>query len=392
MEETTQPKTPVKKDRAKRMWGLVVKELRLLLKDKFAMLIIFFLPIFLVIVIQPPWQSSGSSGGSSGGMISTQSSEIPTIGYINLDHSAGLPYNLSEGIVSIMHEYNNQGIAVFVEGSSVTELEEWLGKGTINAYIVLPDGLEYNVSMHFPGFFTVKFDTINTLILPNAEAVISQLQADAKQRYNLTGVFNEKITNVGLPDKAQTLFLVAPIFFPMTIFAIAALTCAQSIVGDVPKTRLLMTPANKFEIVTSKLIANEFMIMAQGGILVGMSYGMGLETIGSPILLFGILAFIGLAGICLGLAISAVVNTPLAALQLFIFVFLFQMIILLFLQGSVILNIFPMHNGYQLTLNQIMRGENFWDSGILPFLYVAIWIGTFYVLTLLIFYRKKEML
>ncbi len=247
--------------------------------------------------------------------------------------------------------------------------------------------------MHFPGFFISKFDTLNSIILQSAQGIVEDIQLETKARFNLTGVFDQQITEVGLPDRAQTLFQVAPIFFPLTIFAIAALTTAQSIVGDIPKDRMLLTPANRFEVVTAKLVANEIMISFQAAILTGLSYGpVGLTTKGSPFLLFGILAFIGLAGICLGLWISALVKTPLSALQLFIFIFLFQMIIMLFLQDPAVLSIFPMYNGLEMTMNLVMRGENFWDSGILPTIYVIIWTMGFYIFTLISFYRRKPLL
>ncbi len=389
----TQP-TKIKGGSAiKRVWGLVMKELRLLLKDKFAMLIIFALPIMLVFVIEPPpWDTtSGSSGGLSAG--GGSSSETPIIGYIDLDQSEGLPIDLSVEMVKIMQEFEDEGSATFILGDNITELDEKLGTGKIHAYLVLPNGLEFNISIHFPGIFIIKFDTLNSLLLQKAQGIVEDIQLETKARFNLNGVFEQQITEVGLPERAQTLFQVAPLFFPLTIFAIAALTTAQSIVADIPKDRMLLTPANRFEVVTSKLIANEILICGQAGILTGLSYGMvGLTTIGSPFLLFGILAFIGLAGICLGLAISALVKTPLSALQLFIFIFLFQMIIMLFLTDPTILSIFPMYNGLEMTMNLVMRGEDFLVSGILPTLYVGIWIVVFFILTLVVFYRRKPLL
>lgn len=387
-----QPKSTVHNSGLKRVWGLVTKELRLLLKDKFAMLIIFALPIMLVLVIEPPpWEATtGSSGGVS---LGGGGGERPKIGYIDLDQSEGMPIDLSAEMVKIMQEFQEQGKVILVLGDSITQLDEMLGVGQIHAYLVLPDGLEYNISMHFPGFFISKFDTLNSIILQSAQGIVEDIQLETKARFNLTGVFDQQITEVGLPDRAQTLFQVAPIFFPLTIFAIAALTTAQSIVGDIPKDRMLLTPANRFEVVTAKLVANEIMISFQAAILTGLSYGpVGLTTKGSPFLLFGILAFIGLAGICLGLWISALVKTPLSALQLFIFIFLFQMIIMLFLQDPAVLSIFPMYNGLEMTMNLVMRGENFWDSGIPPTMYVIIWIMGFYIFTLISFYRRKPLL
>ena len=381
----------------KRIWGLVIKELRLLLKDKFAMIIIFALPIILVISVEPPPWGAGTGGGgegsSSGTSPGTESDEKPRIGYIDLDQSEGMAIDLSAEMVNIMLEMQTNGKAIFVLGDNITGLDRLLGVGLINAYIVLPDGLEHDISKHFPGVFTVKFDTLNSIILEKAQSVVTDLQKETKARFGLTGVFDQQITEVGMPDHAQNIFQTAPIFFPLTIFAIAALTTAQSIVADVPKDRMLLTPASRLEIVTAKLIANEFMIIAQSALLTGLSYGLvGLTTIGSPFLLFGILAFIGLSGVCLGLAISAIVKTPLSALQFFIFIFLFQMIIMLFLQDPVILSIFPMYNGMALILNQVMRGESFFVSGILPTLYTLAWILGFFILSIAVFYRRKPLL
>lgn len=349
-----------------RTFGLYQKELKVLLKDKFALFIIFALPVFLVLVLGGVFGGSGggrsfegsaSSGGGS--IMGGGAAEIPRIGLIDNDKSEGIPnIDLSEIFVNKCKYYENNSQLIITESDNQTVLDTLLGTGEINGYLIIPDMFEFNLSIHFPAIIIVTLDILDQTQLQAAQGIIDAIIEDFKEEYNFTGVFDYDITRANLPETARTLFLGAPIFFPMVLFSIAALTGAQLIVSDIPKDRMSLTPANKFEICVGKLLGLQTLMVMLIIIILTLSSLMGLVIRGSQFDFFWILFVIALSGVAFGIFISAVARVPLEALQLFIFAFIFQIIGVLFVQDENILRFLPMFDGYQIIISVVLRGQS----------------------------------
>jgi hypothetical protein len=88
---------------------------------------------------------------------------------------------------------------------------------------------------------------------------------------------------------------------------------------------------------------------------------------------------------------SVIAKVPLNALQYFIFVFLFWLIAGFFISDPRLLSLSPLSNGENLIMNIAMRGEPvLWN--LKYFGYLGIQIIILYILTQIIFLRKKTML
>lgn len=383
-----------------RIFGLYQKEIKVLLQDKFAMFIIYALPIFLVLVLGGVFGGSGGSsfedsasgGGGGGSMMMGGTAEIPRIGLIDKDKSEGIPdIDLSEAFVNKCRYYENRSQLILTESDNQTVLDTLLGTGELNGYLIIPDMFEFNLSIHFPAIIIVTLDILDQTQLQAAQSAIDTIIEDFKEENNFTGVFDYDITRANLPETARTLFLGAPLFFPMVLFSIAALTGAQLIVSDIPKDRMSLTPTNKFEICVGKLLGLQTMMTTLIILILVLSSAMGLVTRGSALDFFWILFIIALSGVTFGLFISAVARIPLEALQFFIFAFIFQIIGVLFVQDEIILRFLPMFDGYQLIISVALRGQMPLSVSIYYF-YLYIECILLFLAAYFIYSRKKAML
>lgn len=350
---------------SRRVGTLTLKELNILKKDRFALFIIFLLPVALILTIQsatdgfgpPPEEEDPTAGASL-----TGGTQVPQIGLIDLDDSEGiLGRDLSQEFVDLCLDYavNRSALDLYLT-DNLSRLDEMLGKGDIAAYVVIPQMFEFNLSIHFIAFLSVHIDTISSLALESAQSVIDDMVTEFKQTNGYEGVFELDIIDAGVPPRGQGrgLFVISPLFFPVVLFSIAALTSAQAIVSDVPKDRMVMTPANKFELLMAKWLANQILLSLLVIIMIGMSWGFGLRPRGSLVVYFFFLFVISMAGIWWGLMLSSFAKYPLAALQLFIFMLLFMMIILLFVETESILIWIPVVAGNRLLELVTLRGES----------------------------------
>jgi hypothetical protein len=377
-----------------RIYGLYFKEIRVLLKDKFAMLIIFALPVFLVLVLGEVFGGVGGNVESTSveSIAGGDTMEIPKIGLIDLDLSEGFPnLDLSTIFVNKCKTYESSGALIIVESNNQTELDMLLGTGVLNGYLIIPDMFEYNLSIHFPAIIIVTLDILDQTLLESTQSVIDTIIEDFKEENNFTGVFNYEITRANIPETGQTLFLGSPIFFPMVLFASAALTSAQLIVSDIPKDRMSLTPANKFEITLGKLLAMQTLMTILIVIMLVLSFFLGMTIRGSVLDFFWILFVIALSGVSFGLFVSAVARVPLEALQFFIFAFIFQIIGVLFVQDENILRFLPMFDGYKIVISVVLRGQSPLSVSIY-YIYLYIECFLLFVGAYLIYNRKRALL
>ncbi|GAB4317855.1 MAG: hypothetical protein Kow0069_20730 [Promethearchaeota archaeon] len=387
----------------KRVHGLWVKELRVLSKDKFALIIIFLLPVALILTIVSQGDElggavaarsgGGGGGGGDAGGVGRSNLELPRIGLIDLDDSEGfIGRDISQEMVDLFLDYaeNRSAMRLYLT-SNVSELDELMGRGSLNAYVVIPQQFEFNLSVHFPGFVEVHIDTLDVTGLQASQSVIAALVDEFKQTNGFTGVFNLSMIEANVPETGKGLFQVSPFFFPFVLFAIGALTSAQSIVSDVPKDRMVLTPASKFEVTMAKFLANQTLMSMLIAIMITMSVGFGLRIRGDYASYFFFLFLIAANGVLMGLTLSSFASTPLAALQLYIFMFLFQTIIVLFVPNEEVLQWIPVHVGAKVLTNVTLRGEPMsWYANYIGYMLVEAFILFF--LTYVRFEKRRGLL
>lgn len=382
----------------RRVFSLTYKEIRILLNDKIAMVIVFLMPVVIISLLV--W------GVADPGIKQTETSEdrltmedntlggaeLPVIGIIDLDTSDGFPgRDLSQEFMDKFIEASENGECILYVQNNQSELEYMIGIGEIDAYLVIPQLFEFNLSIHIPVIIPFVIDTIKTLKIQPVQALVDDLIYEFKQENGFTGVFNSVKYNENLPEKNQILFIAAPFLFPLVCFGIGCLTATQCVVDDIPKDRMVLTPTNKMEMLLAKVMGNQFIVTILILIMMTFSILNSLKYRSTTFEFFLVLFIIALNAVILGVLISTIADTPLAALQYFIFMFLFQAIILLFIEDPLILAWMPIQNGADMFMKVVLRGQSLWsvrtEIGNLSYQSIIL-----YAITYIVFKKRPNLL
>ena len=348
----------------RRFFSLCEKELRVLFKDKIAMIITYLIPLIVVIML---------SLDSSTQFISTDSNqktgfmqnETPKIGLIDLDTSDGfVDRDLSSELVKIFEEREELGECELYQTNNYSILETMIGVGDINAFVVIPQLFEFNLSIHLPVILPFVVDSLNALQFQASQLLVESIinEFRSQPENNFHGVFNVEEHNVNLYEEHQIFYASISTLIPLLLFSIGCLISSQAIVSDIPKDRMVLTPTNKFEMMAAKVTANFIVQFGVVLILVGSCFIIPLK-IGST---WGEFVFIGailsLNSVLLGVALSAIAKTSLSAFQFYIFLLIFQFVALFFVEDPNILNLLPIYNGNELIIQVVLRGDSLWST------------------------------
>lgn len=374
-----------------RILALTKKEIKILTNDKFAMVLLLLLPITLILTIN-------FGAARTPGPMGQQSTRVqsPIIGIIDHDHSEGYDgYDLSAEFVRIYEEYNASGECILSIGDNASEYEMMIRDGLLHAYIVIDEGFEFNLSTHFVAYFRVIVDSLNQVVFQDVESLLDETVTIFADRFNFTGAIDQNIELVNVPSKALKLFQVSPVFFPIVIFSMTCLVNSQSIIGDIPKDRMVLTPARKIEVLLGKLFGSIVINSTMVFTIWGLSLGLGMQTRGDIGIYFFILWSCALVGTAIGLFISSIANSTLSAFQYFILFFISQTILILFITNKDILSYFPIWSTGQLMMQVILQGLPLLEpsNGYLP--YIIILHGeflAFMVATYLIYYYRRSLI
>ena len=124
---------------------------------------------------------------------------------------------------------------------------------------------------------------------------------------------------------------------------------------------MVLTPTNKREMLAAKFMANFGIMVMLGLLFMTTTAIVGLQILSSWWEFFLVVILLAMNAVSVGILISTISRTPLAAFQYFIFVFLFQTIVVFFVQDPNITALIPTHNGYEMVMNVILRGQSFWS-------------------------------
>jgi len=387
-------------EKIQRTLSLILKELELLIKDRQALLIIFLLPVLVILAL-------GFSNMNFGGTDDFDNSII--IGMVDLDTSSGWPgEDLSYNFTTYLQQ---KTVVVFYTSEQYQQNRQWLDLeiGNIDGYIIIPENFEFYVSIsEIPAYLNLTLDATNVVAQAKIISAITDALADFKIDHNLTrDEVLPLITYEWYSD--AVLFTSAAAVFSVAIFGSTLMTSAQSIVGDVPLRRMLLTPARKTEVIFAKLIAYLVIGIIQIVLLLLISIlGFGLPIIGNyqitmldpligPVIgsaittftLFLLLLTLAFTGICMGLLISVISKTRLQASQYFLLVFILMFVLSWFVSSEFFSQVLPLPVA-QASFNEIaFKGFTILQAGQ-SFLTLFIFGSVCLALCMLIFYFKKH--
>jgi len=376
-----------------RFFSLIEKETRVLINDKGAMIITFFIPIISIVILATmvPEQLVSDEGGGTGigGVVGT---EIPLVGIIDYDNSEGFPdRDLSADLVAKFQEREENGECRLLISTNQSELEKMIGRGELDTFIIIPSLFEFNLSIHLPVILPVVLDTIDSISLMSFQEFVEGVIYEFKVENNFMGVFQLTKIRMNVPENNQTYFAAFPLLIPMLIFGIGMLTSCQAIISDIPKDRMVLTPTNKQEMMAAKVVANTGIQLGVGFIIFISSVFMKLEIRSSYFEYAVVLFILILNAVLTGVAISALAKSSLAAFQYFIFVFILNLVIMWFVQDPTILALIPLNNGSEILLQVVLRGQSLWTC-FDQIMNLTVESIVLYIFAYLVFRRQKTML
>ncbi|WP_457558597.1 ABC transporter permease [Candidatus Harpocratesius sp.] len=343
----------------RRILMLSFKEIEILLNDKMAVLLLVIFPLSIVLLTNfGGFAANNTDGnGANGDMPLELRFSIPIIGIIDADNSEGFGNaDLSYEFVKIFKDFETDGECIIKEGYSRNKLEEMIGNGEINAYIIVDDGFEYNLSIHMVGMFTVVINSYDSFVLQDVVGVIDDVIANFQDKFDFHGAINLKTSSVNFSQKGQYLKQVTPFFFPLIGFAMTLLIETQSFVSDIPKDRMILTPAKKGEIVLSKFFGGITVNSIVAVILVFLPLLLGMEIQNSIFIFFLVFESAVIIATTVGLFFSSISNTTLAGFQYALVIIIVQEILMLFISNDIFLSMFPLYAVQEIYRLSVIRG------------------------------------
>ncbi|MHA1846583.1 MAG: ABC transporter permease [Promethearchaeota archaeon] len=362
-----------------RIWALFRNEIESLLKDKQSLLIVFLLPIALMVPFyRPPGEES------SGDLLSFE--KVEYVGVLDLDTTTDWPgEDLSENftaIIGINSSYKVIMLTSFNDGLSRLRL------GDISGFFVIPDKFEENITNHLLTTIKIVVDATDVETAAKVTATAEIVIALFKVTH---GLLRDEIFPISFQQfKAQSpLFTSGPLIFSIMILGGAMLLTSQSIVGDEPLKRTLLTPAGKLEVIIAKTLAYSGIHAIQVQMMLFVAMTIFRLPVYCPFYVaFLILFLVAFCGIAIGMFISMISKTRLQANQFFLLVFILMLLSLLFIPNEDINHWMPMYQGIDGFTSVAYKGFT-WVEEPWPFISLSILSASFIIGTIVVFYFKK---
>jgi len=337
---------------------MFVKELQLIQNDRFALLLVFVLPTMIMgtmylAINQGQLDTTTSSGKNADALTIGVVDEDPTDTFPNEDLSHNFTLYLENSSDMIVTLYDNEKDALNA-----------LYYDAVDAYVVIPYGFEGNITGDIPSFVSVHISSTNfdtqAAVFSAFNNVVTKFRADhgwIKGEVRLDEVQEWK--PVG--DYMAATFGVFMLVF--AVFIATAATAAQAIVGDIPLSRMLLTPATKMEAIIAKTLAYFVVGMLQTQFLLILWLGLfGIVPNTDYLTLNFVLGLMSLSGSAFGVFISTLCKTRLQANQSFLFLLFSSFIVGTgFMDVGIVDQYYPLNLGRVMIIDTAFKGVSIWS-------------------------------
>ena len=370
---------------SRRIRNMIAKELRLIVKDRVALFLIFLLPAVSIGILYYVTQESGLSG-MGGGIGDTENVDEFTEGTILglIDHDTTRTYereDLSENFTGYMEELVEQLILYTNEADAYQDMYD----KKIMGYVVIPDGFERNLTLNEPTYVTVHVDATDFIEQSTVMGVVqgASIMFRATHLWIESEVFPAMMIEF-MPVGGYVEIVFGGFIVIFSSYLGIAMTSAQSIVGDIPLRRMLLTPTSRLEVVVSKVISYVIIGFFQSLLLVSLwviAFNLTLNTEFAILVL--IMSLTSLTGSSTGILISSLSSSRLQANQMFLFL-MFGTLILsgFFIDVGMLDDFLPMNQGMKVLIDTAFKGLNLFDvlvpiAKLVGFSVLAILAATF---------------
>jgi hypothetical protein len=308
--------------------AIVRKELDWVIHDKVSMLILFVLPALLLGIV---------------GLLANTNIETD-ISY----HVYIIDNDQSEYSQAFIDFYKGRDWSfLIVEDSNsnpnitLEVAEELIYTTQLDAYIILPSNFSETLINNRSANIQMTINGID----PIAAVVIRIAFNYGNVQYQLNNqVFNGEI--LFFPEnhpkiKMRMLATAAPIIIPMVLFACVNMVASQCIIADEPLKRLLLTPTNETDVIIAKTIAYSYLssiVSFSVVFILAVAFKITfISFIDTAIITF----MIALFGVTFGILFSSLATSRLQAAQWFLFAYIIQVILVMNLRITGIVEFMP---------------------------------------------------
>ncbi len=325
---------------------MFVKELKLIQKDKFALLLVFALPLMIMgtmyfaINQNTIGKAVDSTGKNEDAIVVGVVDSDPTDTFPGQDLSENFTWYLSKSPDLIVLLYENEEDAL-----------EALYQNIVQAYCVIPYGFEGNITGDIPAIVDIHISSTDFALQGTIYGIFSDAVNEFRYDHGWVKgeIAIERIREFA-PQGNQAAASFGVFMLVFSVFIAVSATAAQAIVGDIPLNRMLLTPATKFETVIAKTLAYFFIGVVQGFFLLLLWMGLFQIVPNTDLLTLNIILWLmSISGSALGVLISTVVTTRLQANQSFLFLLFGSMIF-----GTGYMDVGVVDEVYPLNLGRIM--------------------------------------
>jgi ABC-2 type transport system permease protein len=364
----------------KRIGALIRKELESLMKDRLALLVIFLLPIII----------TGAMGMAQYRI--TTLDDYYKIAVINQDTTLiAENLSLSNALINEMYMHANECIIIPMQSYDLAVYLLW--QRQVNAVLVIPFGFTSQLaSQMIPAYVNLTLDGSDVEGQGKIIGGVTNAIAELKMDYNYTKYEIIPSTQAIWPSETKGISdikITVPLILPMLLIGAALVITSQSVVGDIPLRRMLLTPAGKSEALIAKTISYLLVSLLQIMIVLGILILLyNFQPVGTLFNFLVVLVLTSFFGISLGLFISVVSNSRLQANQYFIFSYLTLIVILLAVPVKAIQRLDPLQLAREAIASVTARGLTLIDIGS-QILYLFGFSAFFLSLAFIAFFLKK---
>jgi ABC-2 type transport system permease protein len=364
----------------KRIGALIRKELESLMKDRLALLVIFLLPIII----------TGAMGMAQYRI--TTLDDYYKIAVINQDTTLTAEnLSLSNALINEMYMHANECIIIPMQSYDLAVYLLW--QRQVNAVLVIPFGFTSQLaSQMIPAYVNLTLDGSDVEGQGKIIGGVTNAIAELKMDYNYTKYEIIPSTQAIWPSETKGISdikITVPLILPMLLIGAALVITTQSVVGDIPLRRMLLTPAGKSEALIAKTISYLLVSLLQIMIVLGILILLyNFQPVGTLFNFLVVLVLTSFFGISFGLFISVVSNSRLQANQYFIFSYLTLIVILLAVPVKAIQRLDPLQLAREAIASVTARGLTLIDIGS-QILYLFGFSAFFLSLAFIAFFLKK---
>ena len=355
---------------------MFMKELGLIKTDKFALLLVFFLPgmimgtMFVAINQGAFGQVTGDGQTKSEDALEVGVvDDDPTDTYPGEDLSANFTWYLQQSPDFIVTLYDTEEEALSA-----------LYEDIVTAYAVISYGFEGNITNDIPAFVTVHISSTNfeaqAAVFTSFSSVVQEFRSDHGW---IKGEVEAQTVREFNPEGDYIAATFGVFMIVFSVFIATAATAAQAIVVDIPLNRMLLTPATKMEAILAKILAYFVVGMIQTQFLLVLWMGLfGIVPNTDYLTLNIVLGLMAMSGSALGVFISTLCTTRLQANQSFLFLLFSSFIVGTgFMDVGIVDEYYPLNLGRIMIIDVAFKGVSIWtftqdiiNIGIFSFLMI----------------------